>query len=118
MKRNILIGVLLTFCLFSFAAAPTIEGKWKSKMKGPDGDMEMVFVFKLIKGDSISGVVQSPMGDTNISRGKVTGDSFYFDVDFNDMKIHHQGKVTGDSISLKVSGLQGEDMVMILKGAK
>jgi len=117
MKRNILFSLLLTFCLLAIAVASNIDGKWIGKMKGPDGDTEMAFIFKTSK-DSLTGTIQSPMGDMKISNGKVNGDNFSFDVDFNGMTIHHNCKVLKDSISMKVSGLQDGDMEMILKSAK
>lgn len=118
MKRNILISFLLAFSLLAVAVASDIDGKWVTKMQGPDGDMEMAFIFKVAKNDSLSGTIQSPMGEMKISNGKVNGDSFSFDVDFNGMAIKHNCKVLKDSISMKVSGLQDGEMEMILKSAK
>lgn len=115
MKRIILISLLLTFCLFNTVDASNIDGKWKGKMKSPDGDMELTFNFKVVKTDSLTGTVQGPMGEMNISNGKVNDNTFTFDVDANGMSIHHQCKLLNDSISMKVSGFQGGDMEIILK---
>jgi hypothetical protein len=118
MKRKILISFLLTFCLFALVSASNIDGKWKGSMQGPDGDMEMLFVFNVINTDSLAGTVQSPMGEIEIINGNVKGDVFSFDVQINDMIIHHQCKVLGDSISMKVPGMQRGDMELVLKAVK
>jgi len=42
------------------------------------------------------------------SNGKITGDDFTFNVDFNGMSIPHKGKITGDTVTIKAEG----DMAM------
>jgi len=114
MDRVKWICIALMFSFVSLGAAADLNGKWSSKMQGPEGEMEMVFVFK-VTGDTLTGTVEGPMGDMPISNGKLNGDQFSFEVSFGDMTINHSCKVTGDSISMKVPGMQGEDMMMILK---
>jgi hypothetical protein len=114
MKRIKLLSVGLILSFASFNVAADLNGKWSSKMQGPEGDMEMIFIFK-VNTDTLTGTVQGPMGDMPISKGKVNGDQFSFDVSFGDMTINHQCKVMGDSILMKVPGMQGEEMNMILK---
>jgi len=104
----------LMFSLAGLSVAADLNGKWSGNMKGPDGEIEMVFLFK-VSGDTLTGTVQGPMGDMPISKGKMNGDEFSFNVSFGDMTIVHQCKVMGDSISMKVPGMQGEEMKMILK---
>jgi hypothetical protein len=91
---------------FSFASA--IDGKWNAKMQGPEGDMDLVFNFK-VNGDTLTGTIVSPMGELPISNGKVKGDEFSFDVDAGGMTIIHQCKALGDSISMKLPGMPGND---------
>lgn len=73
----------------------------------------MVFVFK-VDGDKLTGKVETPTGDMPMTKGKVDGTEFTFDVDAGGMTIGHQCKVLGDSISMKIIGMPG-DMEMILK---
>jgi hypothetical protein len=116
-RVTILFAVLLS-SLAVFALSTDITGKWVGKMQGPDGDMEMAFNF-VAKGDSLSGSVQSPMGELPISNGKIDGDKFSFDISFNDMKMTHQCTILGDSISMKMPGMQGGDGIeIILKRAE
>ena len=113
---------LFYFCLVIFLAmgianAQSINGKWKGEMQGPNGSMELTFNFHAT-GDSLTGSVESQMGETPISNGKYNDSTFTFDVSFNDMTIHHECTITSDStISMKAEGMQGQPMELILKRA-
>ncbi len=105
---------LTIFLAMSIAHAQSIDGKWKGEMQSPNGPFDLTFNFK-VSGDSLTGSVTSQMGEVPISNGKVDGKKFSFDVSFNDMTINHQCVVMGDSISMKVEGMQGEPTEIILK---
>ncbi len=105
------LAVLLTA---SLGYAQDINGKWKASMETPNGPMDMTFTFKT-GGDTLSGAVESPMGETPISNGKVDGNKFSFDVSFNEWTIHHWCVAAGDSILLKAPGMEGDTMSMVLK---
>jgi hypothetical protein len=95
--------------------ANDIEGTWVAKMQGPDGDMELTFVFKMVSG-KLTGVVQSPNGDMEISNTKVNGKEFSFDVAFDGMTIKHDCTLQQDNtISMKATGTPMGDMNMVLK---
>jgi hypothetical protein len=113
MARIIRFCVVLTLIFVGLSIASDIDGKWKCKMQGPEGDMELVFNFK-VSGDTLTGMVESPMGDMPISNGKVNGNAFSFDVNAGDMTISHQCEASVDSVSMKINGMQG-DMVTILR---
>jgi hypothetical protein len=109
-----ILPVILFLLVASTGFAKGIEGTWKAKMQGPDGDMELTFVFKMV-GDKLTGVVKSPNGDMEISNAKINGKDFSFDVAFNDMMITHNCTLkTDDTISMKVVGTPMGDMEMIL----
>ena len=112
-----------TFCFFvvslfavSIGFAQDINGKWKGQMESPNGPMELVFNFTTA-GDTLTGTVESPMGELPFSKGKISGKTFSFDVTAgNDMVIHHDCTAMGDSISMKVPAMMGgEDMQLMLK---
>jgi hypothetical protein len=110
---------LLYFCVvvliaMSLGFAQDINGKWKGQMQSPNGPMDLTFSFK-VSGDTLTGTVESPMGEIPISNGKNNGKTFSFDVNVGEMIISHQCTVMNDSISMKVPGMQGEPMEMILK---
>ena len=105
---------LVIFFAISVAHAQSIDGKWNGEMQGPNGSFPLTFNFHVV-ADSLTGAVESQMGDIPISNGKVDGKNFSFDVSFNEMTIKHQCTVTSDStISMKVEGMQGP-MEIILK---
>jgi hypothetical protein len=88
--------IILLVVALSASYATGIEGTWKAKMQGPNGDMELTFVFKMTDG-KLSGVVQTPNGDTEITNAKVNGKEFSFD----SMTIKHNCTLQeDDSISM------------------
>ena len=111
MKR--ILPVILLLFVASGANANGIEGTWKAKMA--NGDMELTFVFKMTDG-KLTGVVQSPNGDMEITNTKINGTEFSFDVSLNDMTIKHDCTLQEDgTISMKATGTPMGDMAMILK---
>ncbi len=103
-----------TFIAMSIGHAQDINGKWRGEMQGPNGSMDLTFNFK-VSGDSLNGTVATQMGEMPIINGKVNGKKFSFDVSFNDMTINHQCTFMSDSISMRVPGMQGDTMQIILK---
>ena len=101
------------FFVMSIAHAQSIEGKWKGEIQGPNGTFDLTYNFHVV-GDSLTGSLETQMGEIPISNGKIDGKKFSFDTSFNDRIISHQCTVMGDSISVKSQGMRGE-RVMILK---
>jgi hypothetical protein len=116
MKRVIQCSVMLMLILIftGLCLASDIDGKWNGKIRGPEGDMELTFNFK-VAGDTLSGTVSSPMGDMPIANGRVQGGKFSFDVNVGDMTIRHWCRMSADSISMKYTGMQGDTMQIFLK---
>jgi hypothetical protein len=114
MGRSLCLFVVALFTV-NIAFAQDINGKWKGEMQSPNGPMDLVFNFKAI-GDSLSGTVESPMGELPITNGKIDGKTFSFLVNAGEMTINHQCTTLGDSISMKVPGMPGgETMELMLK---
>ena len=101
------------FVLFAAtsALAADVTGKWNATAPSPDGQaMELVFAFK-VDGTTLSGSVQSPMGEMPIVNGKLEGDAISFSVDTGAFTIVHKGTVSGDTMKLTVEmGDQKFDM--------
>jgi hypothetical protein len=117
MGRIIRSCVVLTLVFAGLCFASDINGKWKTKIPGPEGDMELMFNF-IVKGDTLNGTVESPMGELPMTNGKLSGDEFSFDVNLGDMTIVHRCKVLADSISMKYTGMQGDTSIIFLKRPK
>lgn len=113
MKRILPLVLLLFMTASCFATG--IEGTWKGKMQGGNGDMELTFVFKM-DGEKLTGTVKTQNGDIEISNTKVNGNEFSFDVSFNDTTIKHKCKLNDDdTITMKAEGTPMGDMDLILK---
>lgn len=100
MKKLILTAFIAVFAVFA-THAEGISGKWKTSMESPQGKMEMTFTFK-VDGAKLTGSVSTPMGDVEISNGKVNGNEFSFDIEMMGNAMPHKGKLDGDVIKLKV----------------
>ena len=80
-----------------------IDGKWLTKVEGPQGETELTFTFKVI-GDTLTGSNSSSMGEFELKNGKVNGNEFSFDVDLGGMIISHKCKyLDDDSIDMKAN---------------
>ena len=83
------------------AFAADITGKWTATVETPRGTQNLSFDFH-VDGAALTGKITSPRGDSDISDGKVDGDTVTFNqtVNFNgnDMKIAYKGMISGDSI--------------------
>jgi len=106
---------VVIFLAISISSAQDINGKWIGQMQTPNGPMDLTYSFK-VSGDSLTGTIESPMGELPISDGKINGKSFSFDMNVGEMTMNHQCTVMGDSISMKMPGMPGgEDITTILK---
>ena len=110
-----ILPVIFFLLIASSSFAKGIEGTWTANMQGPDGGMELTFVFKMV-GGKLTGTVKSPNGDLEITNTKVNGKEFSFDVSFNDMTIQHNCTLKeDDTILMKVKGTPMGDTETILK---
>jgi hypothetical protein len=102
-KTLVVFGVLMLLAIPAFAA--DISGKWVAQVPGRGGEpMETTFTFKAA-GEKLTGAVTTPMGDLEISEGKVSGEevSFATVLPFGDgsMKFVYTGKLAGAEIKFK-----------------
>jgi hypothetical protein len=106
MKKWLFAFVVILLGTF-VSMASGIDGKWKATMKGPDGSMEIVFVFK-VDGNKLTGTVTTPMGEMAISEGKFDGKEISFNLDMNGNPIPHKGTLEKDVIKMKMVGGPGK----------
>jgi hypothetical protein len=101
MKKTIAITALLLFCFFfGFATIEDLNGKWTGSLKTDGGDeYSLLYNFK-IDGDELTGTAKTPKGLLPINDGKITGNTFSFNVLINNMEIDHSGKFYGDSVGV------------------
>jgi hypothetical protein len=113
-KMKTIFTVLLLLLLCIAGNAQTLDGSWKGKFSGPNGDMELVFTFK-VNADTLNGDVTSEMGSLPIENGKVNGNELSFDVNDNGQVISHTGVWDGDTVKLS---LPWGDQQMVLNRLK
>jgi len=104
MKKTIAVTALLVGCFFfGSATIENLSGKWTGQLKMDSGDdYTLLYNFK-IEGDEITGTAKTPKGNLPINDGKVTGDTFSFNVLINNLEIDHTGKFYGDSVGVDLS---------------
>ncbi len=104
MKKKLLATTLLMCCfLVGFGTVETLTGKWTGLLKTDQGDeYQLLYKFK-IDGAELTGTAKTPKGDMPINDGKITGDTFTFNVVVNNMEIDHSGKFYGDSVGVDLS---------------
>ena len=112
MKLKLFMLLTVAFALFTTGAfAADISGKWTAETKGRDGETRTQTFDLKQDGGKLTGTVSSPMGDSQISDGKVDGDnvSFVVKVDRNgtEMTLPYTGKVSGNEIQFKVESPRG-----------
>ena len=95
------VGLLFAFSLAVLAAG--IDGKWTGQVQGPQGSMDITFVFKA-DGEKLTGTLTNQMGEVAIQEGTIKGDAVSFKVvrEFNGNKftLKYTGKLAGDELKL------------------
>ena len=93
------ITFLLLLILSIALNAQKLDGNWKGKMITSNGDLELLFTFR-VNADSLSGNVTSERGTLPLENGKVNGNEFSFDVNVNGEVFRNTGVLVGDIIKL------------------
>jgi len=114
-RRAMMAGILMFVCA-AYTLAADVSGQWETTFSSPNGDIHLVFHFK-VDGDKLTGKVETPNGDVEIEDGKVDGDKISFNTHLGDDVIKHIGTVSGDTIPLSVDGPWGHSE-MTLKRAE
>jgi len=122
MRKLMTTGFLLGLLALT-ALAADVNGKWVAQMTGRNGQTrEVTYNFKA-DGNTLTGTVTTPRGDTEISDGKIDGDTISFSqiMEFggNQVKLLYKGTVSGDEIKFTRSreGGQGRTQEFTAKRA-
>ena len=101
MIRKLGLAVLFLALGSLTALAADFNGKWTATVESPRGTQTITFDFH-VDGAKLTGKVPTPRGDTDISDGKIDGDTISFaqvmNRDGNEFKITYTGKADGDTI--------------------
>ena len=112
MKKKILFFAFGIIASISVACAQEdITGHWTGKVMD---QYNIAYDFK-VQGTTLTGKDTHPDGSvSDISNGKINGDTLSFDVPIQGETTHITGKVNGDTITLNFS-VQGNDVSLNLK---
>jgi|WetSurMetagenome_2_1015567.scaffolds.fasta_scaffold899062_1 hypothetical protein len=103
MMKKIVLSAVLLVCSLTWAFAADFNGRWEGTVTGPDGnEMKLAMVLKA-DGEKLTGTIESPMGEMSIVDGKIKGEDCTFVVEMGDNKYAHTGKISGDTLTIKVS---------------
>ncbi|MCM4151611.1 hypothetical protein DHD05_08420 [Arenibacter sp. N53] len=84
-----------------------VDGAWNGSIETQNGLLSFTITYK-VQDEIISGVINSEYGELPFSDGKVTGDSFEYSFDINEVRHTHKGKlVKADEILINYSGGPG-----------
>jgi hypothetical protein len=103
LTKLIVAGCLAAVTMFAADAT----GKWTAEMPGRDGATMTVTMNLKADGDKLTGTVSGRRGDSDISDGKVDGESVTFNVvrqmGDNKMTQHYTGKLDGDTLHFTIT---------------
>ena len=121
MIRKSILAVLFLALGSITALAADFSGKWTADVTTPRGTQTLTFDLH-VDGAVVTGKVTSPRGDSDITDGKIDGDTITFTqtVNFNgnDFKMTYSGKADGDTIKFtRAMGDRGSSDFVAKKGA-
>ncbi len=75
------LKLILAGCLAALTmAAADASGKWTAEMPGRDGNTMTITMNLKADGDKLTGTVSGRRGDSDISEGKLDGDTIHFTI--------------------------------------
>ncbi len=102
---NLIRSLLFTLFVGQVALAANLTGHWSTKMPGGGGPPRETSLFLNATNDTLSGYMSMRDENQVISNGKISGDTFSFDVvrdNFGEeQRSTFTGKVEGDSLTLQ-----------------
>ena len=112
MKKKMLLSFLFIFLSGSLLFAQNqFNGRWTGKVM----DQYEITADYVVKGDSLTGKsIHYDGSSSDITNGKIMGDSLSYDINFNGETIHVKGQLKGDTIAAFFN-YQGNDLNVDLK---
>jgi len=101
-KKLFSLGAIAFGLIFLMAALSGLDGKWAGIIKTPDGnEFPAGYNFKT-DGEILTGTANSQYGTVSIDSGKISGNSFSFQVTVDGNNYPHKGKFYDDSCGLDI----------------
>jgi hypothetical protein len=99
--RKFMFGILLLTLASTTAFAADFNGKWAAEIQGPKRTQNITFDLH-VDGSTLTGQIILPRGSSNITDGKVNGDTITFnqvtDRQGTTVTTTYTGKAIGDKI--------------------
>jgi hypothetical protein len=115
-RRAVMVAVLMLASV-AIVLAADFNGNWESNFSGPNGDIKLIFHFK-VDGAKLTGSVETPNGSVDLEDGKVDGDKLSFNTHLGESVVKHNGTLSGDTIQLAVEGPWGHSDMTLKRGAE
>src|SRR5580658_7911556 len=101
MKSKTLTILALLGCFVVCSIALTdFRGKWSGQIIGLDGNSYTLTYFFKVDSNKLTGTAEFPEGTVSINDGKINGDDFTFNLNFDGEIIPHTGKCYRDSVAV------------------
>jgi hypothetical protein len=116
MFRKTLLATLITAFACTMAFSASLDGKWKATFETQIGTQNYTFEFH-VDENKVTGTATNDNGKTQITEGKIDGDTITFvealSFNGNDIRIEYTGKIDGDEIKFtrKVGDFATEELV-------
>jgi len=118
--KNRLVSLCVLFALVSMVAmAADVTGTWKGEAPANGKGGPPTFTFKQT-GSTLTGTTTGRGGEIEISNAKIEGENISFEVtrdmgDKGKVTAKYSGKVSGDTMNLKVDRGRGDPVDLTLK---
>lgn len=102
-KKLISLGAISLGLIFLMATLSALDGKWAGTIKTPEGsEFQAGYNFKT-DGNILTGTASAQQfGTASLDSGKISGNSFSFQVTVDGHAYPHKGKFYGDSCALDI----------------
>jgi hypothetical protein len=116
MIKKFLVSGMILVVSFLLCSASGIDGKWKTIVQTPEGNLDVVYTFN-VDGEKLTGSASSYMGEVQINNGKIEGDEFTFDIEVGMASpLVHKGKFENDMIKMSlimdIGGRMPDDLIL------
>lgn len=101
MLKNLFFPVILLLTVITCCFAADLTGKWVGSVDSADGQIPITYKFT-VDGQVLKGTAEAMNQSMAIQNGKVSGDSLFFEVEYNGMPVFHTGTVIGDSLRMQL----------------
>ena len=103
MKKKFYPIALCCCFIFMMAVSPSLDGRWTGRLTIPDGSvLDVAYNFKTVGDTLLTGTAESPEGTVTIDSGKISGNTFSFQVTVDGNDYPQKGIFYHDSCGIDI----------------